>query len=544
MIIIQNKGKIHFSARPVTVKSFIGKFILLLNGLRTAGLVLFLFFLHCSKPMKTYTNPIIHADYSDPDVVAVDDDYYMTSSSFAHTPGLPVLHSRDLVNWEILGYALENLPDSTYNEPLHGKGVWAPAIRYHQGEFRIYYGDPDFGIYMVKSKKPTGPWEKPILVTAGKGLIDPCPFWDEDGKAYLLHAWAKSRAGFNSLLTLKPMNDDGTQVIGEGVLVFDGHENQPTIEGPKMYKRQGYYYIFAPAGGVKKGWQTVLRSKNIYGPYEDKILLEQGSTDINGPHQGAWIETRFGESWFIHFQDKDAYGRVVHLNPIRWLNDWPLMGQDWDGNGIGEPVTTYQRPKSSPGIAQYHLPTSDEFNDQKPGLQWQWEGNHSENWYSLSENPDNLRLYAQPFPANNLWESAAIIGQKFPLEEFDVIVKIESRADRAGLVILGSDYSTIALTSDSNYNYIQYSECLDADHGTSEHRLLQIEIPLQRAFLKIEVRKSAFCRFYYSLDGKEYKTAGPGFQARKGRWVGAKIGLYALGSGYADFDFCRINKHE
>ncbi len=129
------------------------------------------------------------------------------------------------------------------------------------------------------------------------------------------------------------------------MLVFDGHDNHPTVEGPKFHKRNGFYYIFAPAGGVATGWQLVLRSKNIYGPYEEKIVLAQGKTAINGPHQGAWVDTPTGEDWFLHFQDKVAFGRIVHLQPMTWKNDFPVMA---DNNGTGEPVLSYRKPNILP----------------------------------------------------------------------------------------------------------------------------------------------------------------------------------------------------
>ena len=239
-----------------------------------------------------YKNPVLDADYSDPDVCRVGDDYYMTSSSFACIPALQILHSKDMVNWRIIGTAIERLlPEERFSQMQHGNGVWAPSIRYHQGEFYIYYGDPDTGIYMVKSKDPAGKWDNPVLVKAAKGIIDTCPLWDEDGNAYIVHGYAGSRAGLKSILGLIRMTPDGTQAIGESRIIFDGHIGNATIEGPKFYKRDGWYYIFAPAGGVPTGWQTVLRSKNIWGPYEWKIVMAQGNTNINGPHQGAWVDT-------------------------------------------------------------------------------------------------------------------------------------------------------------------------------------------------------------------------------------------------------------
>jgi beta-xylosidase len=299
-----------------------------------------------------YKNPVLNADYSDPDVCRVGEDYYMTASSFNCIPGLPILYSKDLVNWTLIGAAIPKLfPESVFSQPQHGNGVWAPSIRYHNGEFYIYYGDPDYGIYMTKTKNPAGEWDTLTMVKAGKGLIDACPFWDEDGQAYLVHGFAGSRAGIKSVLAITRLTPDGKQAAGQSKIIYDGHDTDETIEGPKLYKRNAYYYILAPAGGVATGWQVALRSKNIFGPYERKIVMSQGNTLINGPHQGAWVDTKTGEDWFIHFQDRAAFGRVVHLQPMRWLNDWPVIGEDKDGDGCGEPVLTFSRrvqPRSHP----------------------------------------------------------------------------------------------------------------------------------------------------------------------------------------------------
>ena len=201
------------------------------------------------KGNGTYQNPVLYADYSDPDVCAAGDDFYMTASSFNCIPGLPILHSRDLVNWSLVNYALPvQEPKEFFDKAQHGKGVWAPAIRFHKGELYIYWGDPDYGIYMIKTRDPKGSWSKPVLVKAGKGMIDPTPLWDEDGKVYLIHAYAGSRSGVNSILVICELNAEGTEVISDPVMVFDGNDGKNhTVEGPKLYKRNGYYYIFAPA---------------------------------------------------------------------------------------------------------------------------------------------------------------------------------------------------------------------------------------------------------------------------------------------------------
>ena len=497
-----------------------------------------------------YKNPVIHADYSDPDVVRVGDDYYMTASSFEDVPGLPILHSRDLVNWKLVGHALKRLvPEDYYSIPRHGGGVWAPSIRYHKGEFWIYYPDPDFGIYLTKAKNPKGPWSLPLLVEAGKGLIDPCPLWDEDGKVYLVHAFAGSRAGIKSILVVKQMNTEGTKVLDAGKIVYDGHQIDPTIEGPKFYKRNGWYYIFTPAGGVKEGWQLVLRSKNVYGPYERKIVLEQGSTDINGPHQGAWVHTTAGEDWFIHFQDKGAYGRIVHLQPVKWLNDWPMMGSDKDGNGIGEPVLTHKKPVTSKNYLVSTPPDSDDFNANEIGLQWQWPANAGTNWAFTYPSKGLLRLYAIHIDSSNLlWDVGNVLQQKFPAEQFAATTRLEfspntSMQEKAGLSVMGLSSAAIALSKKENGIFLVFM--VQDSIGSNEEVIERIESPV--IYLRVAVDKGGICRFSYSLDGVKFVHAGDQFNASPGRWKGAKLGLFCISNGktndngFADFDWFKIS---
>ncbi|MEG8988410.1 glycoside hydrolase 43 family protein [Ignavibacteria bacterium 4148-Me] len=497
----------------------------------------------------TYSNPIIFADYSDPDVIRVGDDFYMTSSSFSHFPGLPILHSKDLVNWEIISHAAIQYPIKEFNKPQHGNGIWAPSIRFHKGEFYIYYGDPDYGIFMTKSKNPEGPWTPLKLIKKAKGWIDPCPLWDDDGNAYLVHAWARSRAGIKHRLTVNKMSPDGEKILDEGVLVFCDSIKHPTMEGPKFYKRNGYYYIFAPAGGVKTGWQVVLRSKNIYGPYEDKIVLEQGSTKINGPHQGGWVETQTGESWFVHFQDRGAYGRIVHLQPIKWENDWPLMGIDYDGNGIGEPVSKFKKPDVGKIFPICVPQTSDEFDSLKLGLQWQWQANFDSSWISLSKRKGWLRFYSQIDSTKNLWNVPQLLMQKFPAEKFRVTTKLEFNlvqiGEKAGLVIFGLDYSYIGIEKIKNGFKIYQAVNINAEKN-NEEIIDSKNIKQNKIYLRVDVGENARCIFYYSFDGKHFIKLGKEFNAREGKWVGAKVGIFSLApynsdkTGYADFDWFRF----
>lgn len=499
-----------------------------------------------------YRNPIIYADYSDPDVIRASDDYFMTASSFVHTPGLPILHSRDLIHWQIVNHAVPNIPYGNFSTPQHGGGIWAPAIREHNGIFYIYYGDPDYGIFMTKTTDPRAQWSPVVLVHRAKGWIDPCPLWDDDGNAYLVHAWARSRSGIKHRLTVNRMSADGTSLLDSGKTIYENPERQPTLEGPKIYKRNGYYYILAPAGGVSTGWQVAFRSRNIYGPYEEKIVLQQGSSSVNGPHQGGWVETPSGQSWFLHFQDANAYGRIVHLQPVTWKNDWPEMGLAPSDSAIGEPVMSYSKPDAHGEHTQLVPQTSDEFSSNELGLQWQWEANHDDTWYSLTSRPGSLRLFAVPFPSDStrLYDMPNILGQKFPAPQFTVTTKIDiSRlhtGEQCGLIINGMDYSGITITRSASGCNLQRLTCFNAPMGGKEILSRPNAVSETIVFLRVLVRPGGLCTFAWSTNGTQFETIGDPFTAKKGVWVGARFCLFCTAAkaeadrGSADFDWLRV----
>lgn len=517
----------------------------------------------------TYTNPIINADYSDPDICvgASGEDFYMTASSFQCAPGLPVLHSKDLVNWQIIGHALrEQTPYEVFNQPAHGMGVWAPSIRYHNGEYYIYWGDPDYGVYMVKTKNPAGRWDDPILVIPGKGMIDTCPLWDEDGRCYLAYAYAGSRSGIKSVLSVRELSSDGTKPIGDPVLVFDGNNVHHTAEGAKFYKHNGYYWIMCPAGGVATGWQLAMRSKSPYGPYECKTVLAQGGTNVNGPHQGGWIRTKQGEDWFVHFQDKGAYGRVVHLQPVTWTNGWPVMGIDKDGDMCGEPVTTYRKPNVGKTYPIQNPVESDEFNTPQLGKQWQWHANYSQ-YYGQPTPYGFFRMYTHKLSENfvNLWEAPSLLLQKTPADAFTATAKIKlaakSEGQFGGLIMMGRGYSALVVKRVGDAFQLQQLTCNKADGNKAEEVKVIAELKpteidkinyepaiYEEIYFRLTVKEGAKMTFAYSLDGKKFKTAGNEFTMREGKWIGAKFGFVACqpaakGSmGFMDIDWIRVTK--
>ncbi len=521
-----------------------------------------------------YQNPILYADYSDPDVCRVGDDFYMTSSSFNCIPGLQILHSRDLVNWQIVGAALPwgNIPADKYARVQHGCGVWAPCLRYHDGVFYIFWGDPDVGILMTCTRDVRGAWSEPVVVKEGKGYIDTTPLWDDDGKVYLAHGIAGSRGGLKSVLFVCELSADATRTITESRIIYDGHEQNVTIEGPKFYKHNGYYYIFAPAGGVPTGWQTVLRSTSPYGPYEARTVMAQGSTAINGPHQGGWVDTPAGEHWFVHFQDVGAYGRLIHLQPMTWDADgWPVIGVDKDGDGCGEPVSNYRKPQVT-GVQPIANPAeSDDFDATSLGLQWQWHANYDHRWHFCDAANSRLRLYSFPVPEDyhNLYDVSNLLLQKTPAKDFTATMKLafnptaKYTGERTGLLVMGLDYAALLLENTPQGVVLSQVECCKADKHTAESVNESLFLAAHTIYLRAtfhdtgkKVTKSEGAsdmivevQFSYSMDGLQYTDMGKTFILREGKWIGAKIGTFCTrpaiksnDGGWVDIDWWHITK--
>ncbi len=533
----------------------------------------------------TYINPVLQGDYSDPDVVRVGDDFYLTSSSFTNVPGLPILHSKDLVNWKIISHALQQIePVAHHSVPRRGGGVWAPCIRHHNNQFMIYYADPDFGVFVVTAKSATGPWAKPQLIDSTKGVIDPCPFWEEGGKGYMVYAYAHSRSGKSNIIELKELAKDGLSVMGDGKIIIDGnllpkvktsYGDLPwfTLEGPKLYKRKNYYYLFAPAGSVKGGWQAVFRAKHITGPYEARSVMDQGDTTINGPHQGAWVNTAKGEDWFLHFQQTDSYGRRVLLQPMRWMaDDWPIIGSPQKENHFGQPVHSYKKPDAVVQTRQAPI-VNDEFN-QGFHLGWQWSANPQSDWVD-STITNKLRLKSVSSP-ENLWEAGNLLTQKLPGMRFTASTQftLEPKriGERAGLLVLGYNYGWIGLENTADGIRLVQVTRENANLFAAETKLTAPVTVSGAVYVRIHIKPvivaqpepdypviypsllrayHAQVTFSYSLDDTHYYAIGPGFIAQPGRWVGTQVGLFAqaasgtpayvaTSTGHAEFDYFRI----
>ncbi|MBO7539187.1 MAG: family 43 glycosylhydrolase [Prevotella sp.] len=484
-----------------------------------------------------YKNPVLNADFSDPDVIRVGAKYYMVASDF-HFLGMQVLESEDMVNWRYISQIYRRFDEPGWDSNQHyAGGSWAPAIRYHDGLYYVFFCTPDEGLYMSTAKDPHGPWASLHLVKRVPKWEDPCPFWDDDGQAYL----GRSKHGAGPIIVHK-MSPDGKQLLDEGVTVYEG----PVAEGTKFLKRNGWYYLVIPEGGVGSGWQTVLRSRNIYGPYERKIVLEQGSTHVNGPHQGALVNTPDGTWWFYHFQETPVLGRVVHLQPVRWQDDWPLMGVDYDGNGVGEPVDIWQKPgievRYKRGEVRDYQYVSNDFRDDFNGINnspsalhfplstlspvWQWNHNPVDTHWNLTDRKGWLTLKA--LPADSLKLARNMLTQKVIgyQSESTTLVSV-SGISYGGLFCSGKLFRGIGLCKEGVF--------VEA-HG---ERQIISRGKFDMVWLRIENNCTENChQFYYSTDGEHYEPAGEEFPMRAGYWKGIRVGLFCYGpSGEAAFDF-------
>ncbi|MGL5969174.1 MAG: glycoside hydrolase family 43 protein [Kluyvera sp.] len=483
-----------------------------------------------------YHNPILCADYSDPDIVRVGDDFFMVSSSFNHMPALPILHSTDLVNWTIINHVFKALPLAGFDEYQPGKGVWAPSIRWHNEKLWVFFSTPDEGIFMCQTDDAWGEWSAPHCVQPAKGWIDPCPFWDDNGDAWLVHAFAHSRSGIKHRLQLCAMSPDGTSLLGEGRIIYDGSVDQPTLEGPKVYKRGEWYYIFAPAGSVETGWETVLRAKSMTGPWEAKNVLFQGNTPVNGPHQGGWVALDDGECWFVHFQDAHLYGRVVHLQPMRWEADgWPRIGEQIGHEGVGQPVMHWPRPASLTPSNPASPQTHDDFADGKPGLQWQWQANPNPAWLLPGHGQLHLRCCGLPQAQEkrNFYWLPNLLLQKFPAWQFTAQTCLTLNADVAGdaegLIVYGERYAALLLENCGDRQRLLWVTGWMSDAGVvHESRQALAHVDAARCELKVVVSLGGICRFAWRQGDADWQPVCQPFAAGKGKWVGAKVGLVAL----------------
>lgn len=489
-----------------------------------------------------YTNPIIHQDFSDPDVIRVGNDFYMISSSFNYIPGVPLLHSKNLVEWEIINYIVDEIGYEKFNKVNHGEGIWAPSLRYHNETFYCVMPMPDEGIFVSTAKDPYGKWTKPQPILLGRGYEDPCPIWTDDGKCYMVIGFVKSRIGYNSLLGVFECSCDLTEKLSDITIVFDGHNNHPTIEGPKFHFRNGYYYIMAPAGSVKAGWQVCLRSKNIYGPYESKIVLMQNDTLVNGPHQGALIDLDDSDNnyFFIHFQDKRAYGRISHLQPVKWVDDWPMCGNT-DGVLAGSPVSSYNYPINIK--TNYQIPTSDYFKNSIEPI-WQTPANRTKQIYETTK--DGLKLLCLENDVNGHIDlNTHMLSTKIAYESCDISLSADLKnlceEESFGFCIKGQIYTYLDFKKENGKINLYF---IEGEFNNEEKVIKVVKDVSFDIVVDVNVRNRNIYDMLYEIKVNTKQITDKPQLAYAGRWVSTVFGIYANGNkGSALVKYFKQEKH-
>lgn len=502
----------------------------------------------------TFTNPVIAADYPDPDVIRVDSVYYFVSTTMFVFPGVTILKSYDLINWE---YCSNALPRFDFNKCYdldgcnrYGRGQWATSLKFHNGKFHILFITLDEGGFYLTADKAEGPWE---INRLPKGFYDPGLFFDDDGKIYVAH-------GYNKISITEV--DNNLVAKSDDVLVYTG-DIRRGLEGAHVYKINDYYYLYCTYGGLD-GFQVALRSKNIYGPYEQKVVIRDTTHGPNfGIHQGALIETQTGEWWTMLFVDSGPFGRFPSLQPVTWVDGWPMVGVD------GKAVVTFRKPNVGKEYPIKILPTSDEFDmpigesgNPELNMQWGWNHNPEPTKWSLKENPGFLRLKTVTV-VDSLQKARNTLTQRmFAYYSDDITseatIKMEFEnmkdGDIAGLAVFQNPYAYIGIKKSNGHHYI-----IMVNNG----KLID-SIKVDKT--KIYLRASAFfgsgaaplyggksvsgsgnASFSYSLDNDSFTKIGNELNMRFNLKVftGNKFCLFNYATkeigGYVEFDWFRTN---
>lgn len=486
---------------------------------------------HSDNGDGTFTNPVIAADFPDPDVIRVGDTYYMVSTTMFVFPGVTVLKSKDLVNWE---YCSNAAPRFDFHPCYdldgcnrYGHGQWATSIKYNKGKFYLLFITLDEGGFLCSADKAEGPWE---IRKLPKGFYDPGLFFDEDGRIYVAHGYGK--------ISITELNADFSPK-GDDVHVFTG-DIRGGLEGMHVYKINGYYYLYGTYGGVD-GIQVALRSKNIYGPYEQKVVIKERTPGVTfGIHQGALIQTQTGEWWTMLFVDSGPFGRFPSLQPVTWVDDWPMVGVD------GKAVVTCRKPDIGQEYPVAPLPTSDEFNDRELGMQWGW--NHNPDPAKWSLRGGKLRLEtvkavaALPEARNTLTQRPfANYDQSTPtIGVTKMAVSKMKDGDVAGLAVFQDPYAYIAIKQENGTKQL-----IMVNNGkqVATTSLDKIKVIYLRTVASNRTKKATF---EYSFDNEEFTQLGDELNMRFNLKVftGNKFCLFNYATketgGYVDFDWFRM----
>ena len=483
-----------------------------------------------------YKNPVIFADIPDPDVIRVDDTYYMVSTTMHLLPGATIVKSNDLVNWEYCSQPLTQLSDKEDYALINGKdayarGMWACSMKYHNDKFYILLNCNDAGAFVLSASDPEGEWE---MKTISRGYYDPGMLFD-NGKIYVA-------CGIGNIQMCEL--DEDFNFIKEKHVIKD----KSGLEGSHLYKIGDYYYIYATYGGWPSG-QAVFRSKDIFGPYEEKMLVEKYiDGKVNTVHQGALMDTPDGNQWWTIMQeDKGALGRMPNLQPVVWEDGWPIVGDN------GKPYITYSKPDVGATYPISTLPTNDGFRNFPLGMQWEWNHTPDNGAWTLFERPGWLRLKTGAVTdrltqaRNTLTQRIFAYTDKASIGTVRIDVSHLQEGDRAGICILQDPYALIAVEKkNGKCRFVWRQDQLRENQGfTPSERTKDAEIT-DVVYLRASINYSnSKTKFYYSLDNKSFTPLGgeTTLSFNLSVFVGARFGLFCYATkeneerGYADFDW-------
>ncbi len=490
----------------------------------------------------TFTNPILWGDWPDPDVIRVGEDFYMVTTSMHYVPGCPILKSKDLVNWEMAGYAVDRYDeDPRYDMEggqLYLNGSWASCIRHHDGKFYVFFCTPygwgrDTGHFSVcEAERPEGPWTRTIFP---EYMYDPGVLIDDDGRIYVVHG--------QHHLYVTELEADMKSVKGEPTLIWDKTVSDLSgtrtggMEGSHVYKKDGMYYVTCPAGGTE-GWQMCLRSDNIFGPYESKVIMDDSiSYPPNGLHQGGMVELENGDWWFVIMQDRGPIGRSVNLVPVSWEDGWPMLGAG------GKDVVTYRKPDVGNVYPAKTPATSDEFNSSVPGLQWQWNHNPDNASWSMSERKGHLRLKAGK--ATTLKDARNTLTQRVAGPESEATVELDisglKDGNIAGFGIFEFPYAFVGVRQeDGRREVVMVNDGETIETGG--------RFQGKKIWLRAHATDDGFAAsFSYSRDGRKFIPIGNTLEMGLGLpWTANRFALFNYSltdegkGGVADFNWFRL----
>jgi len=506
----------------------------------------------------TYKNPMLNADYPDVDIEQVGDTYYMITSTNHYAPGMTLLKSKDIVNWRMIGHVFEKLTwEPTYNfDKMSGYrfGVWAGDIAYHDGTWYCYFIDTRSGLYVSSAERITGPWSRPICMLKKQRWTDPAAFWDEDDKqAYLVCNFGPDPVQKKNQTRLFKMSWDGRKLLDKGTALYHGGG----AEAAKIYKINGFYYIFLAEWIEGDRKQLVLRSKSMYGPFERKIVMEKAAGARRSVCQGALVQAPDSSWWYTHqlvqhrakikgtFAGRttgSSYeGRSQWLVPVKWRDGWPVLGEDPDGNGIGNTVSGWSKPIQGHPIDAPQ--TDDEFEAERLGPQWQWNHNPRDDRWSLTERRGWLRLRADvPVNDGGFWNASNTISQRLMGKGKGVVTaKVDisgmKPGQQAGFCHHSGQFILLGIRVDDDGN----RKVIFNNNGKLKERPI-----VRKDVIYCRTQNDGNQAFYeYSLDGERFETFGEPFRLEFGRWRGDRLGFYCWNDkgpiGHIDIDYFRYD---